>query len=106
MNCPICLKSFLPSVPFQKYCSTACCVKANNNDLQPPRDEFIFRCAHCGKLVVTEPFKDYRYKYCSKRCHDRAHEQRKDKRKRVGNNGLSGGMSLGSLIKRERRCLD
>lgn len=106
MICPICHTVFEPAVPFQKYCSHECCVKSLSLKPKPAREPFEFRCAHCGKLVITEPFHDKRFKYCSRRCHDRAHEQRKDKRKRVGNNGLSGGMSLGSLIKRERRSLD
>lgn len=105
MNCPVCLNTFTPNVPFQKYCSYNCLVKSHSLKPKPPRAPFEFRCAHCGKLVVTAPYRDNRYKYCSRRCHDRAKEQRKDKRKRVGNNGLSAAMALGSLIKRERRNL-
>lgn len=108
MLCPVCNKIFEPAVPHQKYCSTKCGTWARNNNLTPPREPYEFVCAHCGKHVVVEPFKDYRSVYCSRRCHDREREKRKEERRRRlrGNLGMSGGMSLGSLIRRERRDLD
>lgn len=105
MKCKICGREFAETTPAQKYCSRECLVKSQVLKPKPAREPYEFRCAHCGKPVVTAPYNDQRYKYCSRRCHDRAKEQRRDKRKRVGNNGMTCGMSLGSLIRRERRDL-
>lgn len=107
MICPICNKEFEPKEAWQKYCSLKCGTWARNNSLNPPREPFEFYCAHCGKLVITAPYNDQRYKYCSQRCHDRAKERRKEERRRRlrGNLGMSSAMCLGSLIRRERRAL-
>lgn len=104
MICPVCNKIFEPTVPNQKYCSTKCQQWANNNHLIPPRVPYEFDCRCCGKHVVTAPFGDRRTVFCSKQCEKRwwKHPQKK----RNGNLGMSGGMSLGSLIRRERRDLD
>lgn len=107
LKCPVCGKEFEPNL-HQKYCSKKCGIWARNNNLTPPREPYEFDCAHCGKHVITAPYNDQRISYCSKRCRDRAHEKRKEERRRRlrGNLGMSGGMSLGALIWRERRDLE
>lgn len=110
MICPVCGAAFELNGIYQKYCSKKCAMWANNQNPLPERNPFEFKCGHCGKLVVTAPYKDKRIKFCSRRCQQRAKEQRKELRKKSrcgnGNSGLSGGMSLHSLIRRESRDLD
>ena len=113
MKCRQCGKEFEPDNPARKFCSVKCCQQNRNRRQRtgepPPRGEpFEFICAHCGKHVENDGYHDKRFIYCSRRCHDRAKEQRKASRKRHrGDNlGMSGGMSLRSLIRRERRSLD
>lgn len=106
MICPICGRKFeLQADTYRKYCSQECLEQSRRLDKVPPREPFEFICGHCGKRVITAAYNDNRIKYCSRRCHDRAHEQRKEQRQR-GERGMSGGMSLSGLIRRERRDLD
>lgn len=112
MICNCCGKEFEPTVPYQKYCTPKCRNTQNNlynrhNIPLPPRSPFEFVCAHCGKAVVVSTHGDKRFKYCSLRCCRRHNEKLKEQRRRRlrGNNGISGGMSLHSLILRERRDL-
>ena len=105
MKCPICGKEFEPSCGFQKYCSYQCMHTAHNMHARgkfdyPPREPFEFDCGHCGKHVVTAPFNDKRSRFCSKKCEKRYW------RHPPKNHGDNLGMSLNSLIRRERRDLD
>lgn len=113
MICACCGKNFEPTFPYQKYCSRKCRNTLNNlhyrrNVPLPPRVPFEFVCAHCGKTVIVAAHGDKRFKYCSLRCCNRHNEKLKEeRRKRLrGNNGMSGGMSLRTLIRRERRDLE
>lgn len=109
MICPVCGNSFEPSVPYQKYCSKKCSNTAvdlhNFNGVDYiEREPFEFDCAHCGKHVKTAPLNDRRFRFCSKQCERRYWRHPP---KNCGDNlGMSGGMSLNSLIRRERRDLD
>ena len=117
MICPQCNKSFTPRAVNQKYCSHQCQNLAGTQryferDEPPipvgarPIDEFI--CKTCGKTVFIYDRFDKRTAYCSgKCCIAYCKKLTAQKRRRVrGNLGMSGGMCLGSLIKRERRDLD
>lgn len=117
MICPQCHKDFKPRAVNQKYCSYTCERVAQHQryldrDEPPvpeyvrPIDEFICKC--CGKTVFIYDRHDQRTTYCSGKCC--AAYQKKLASQRAGrvrgNLGMSGGMCLGSLIKRERRDLD
>lgn len=117
MICPTCNTEFEPRAVNQKFCSRKCERHAMRqrywNRDEPdtpinsrPIDEFV--CKNCGKTVFIYDRHDQRTTYCSGMC--AAAWQKKtaeQKRRRLrGNLGVSGGMCLGSLIKRERRDLD
>lgn len=65
-----------------------------------------FDCKKCGKHVVVVDVRDKRSVYC---CYSCERQYWRDATKRGGagkqGNGLSGGMSLGSLIRREKMSL-
>ena len=103
MICPVCNKNFEPTVPHKKYCSAECRIWAYSNKLIPPREPYEFDCAHCGKHIVTAPYHDRRSRFCSRACEKKYWRHKK---KHDGNLGMSAGMSLGTLIRRERRDLD
>lgn len=117
MTCPTCGKNFAPRAKNQIYCSRKCERRAYNarylnGDAKPdipdalPIDEFI--CKNCGKVVFIYDRSDQRTVYCSGKCFVAYQKKRAAQRAaRVrGNLGVSGGMCLGSLIRRERRDLD
>lgn len=68
-----------------------------------------FECRECGKHVFVVEKSDKRSVYCSQQCEKKywrdLTRRNNDKRKHGGNLGMSGGMSLGSLIRREARDL-
>lgn len=114
MKCRQCGKEFEPNIPTQKFCSRKCSqqngyARKKTGEPPPASEPFEFICKHCGKRVFNDGHNDRRMVFCSKRCHDLDHDQRRAQRKRRyrGNNrGLSGGMSLSSLIRLEKRSLD
>lgn len=65
-----------------------------------------FHCRQCGKLVEIFDRTDKRTVYCSRACEKKYWRHQSANKRRDGNNGMSGGMSLGNLIRRERRDLD
>lgn len=65
-----------------------------------------FHCRQCGKLVEIFDRIDRRTVYCSRACEKKYWREQSKLKNRNGNIGLSGGMSLGSLIRRERKDLD
>lgn len=78
-----------------------------------PHDEnqeplFTFECAYCGKTVKVYSKYDQRNRFCCG-LHAKAFKNQSAKNRlsknRPTNNGLSGGMSLGSLIRRESRAI-
>lgn len=65
-----------------------------------------FYCRKCGKLVEIYFSDDRRTVFCTRSCEKKYWRHPPKDRGRGGNLGMSGGMSLGSLIRRERRSLD
>lgn len=63
-----------------------------------------FFCRNCGKEVLVVDEKDKRTVFCQQPC-EKAYWRRVTKERCTGNRGLSGGMSLGSLIRREAEDL-
>lgn len=102
MKCVSCGKEFQAASPSQKYCSKECLVYGSNHRLARPPYEFY--CAHCGKHVVTAPYNDRRSRFCSRNC-EKKYWRHPERHRLRGNLGMSGAMSLGRLIKRERRSL-
>ena len=119
--CKYCKKIFTPnstnSGVFQKYCSRACSRSDYYENGTKHREDFQanevireFYCRHCGKRVYVVDKKDHRSTYCSAQC-ERAYWRDVTKygngsrRSRGGEAGISGGMSLGSLIRREKYAL-
>lgn len=113
-KCEYCGAHFFAKRSHAKYCSAHCLKKAycerEAKREERPANQAIrsFTCAHCGRQVYIFDKADARYVYCSGVCYLKAKERRKAaKRQRVrGNLGMSGGMSLGSLIRRGARDLD
>ena len=62
-----------------------------------------FECKHCGKTVRVVEARDRRTVFCCATC-ERNFWRHKTGAGKNGN-GLSGGMSLGRLIMREKRAL-
>lgn len=71
--------------------------------------EFDCKNLRCKRHVVVVEKRDKRTSFCCPQCEKQYWRDvtRHDNgiHKRGGNNGMSGGMSLGSLIRRERRDL-
>lgn len=114
--CKWCGKTFFTEYVSKIYCSEYCRREARDNrevsdyEFVPEGTEplFEFECAECGRLVKVWSRYDQRIKYCSGRCCKRAKNKRVAEqyaKKRGSNQGMSGGMSLGSLIRREARAL-
>ena len=115
MICPVCLKNFKPNDHRQSYCSRKCCKAAYYNrecsrdELPAPNAIRYFHCEECGRGVNIFEKSDPRYRFCCGKCYMKNKNRRKAERRRrlrSDNNGVSSGMSLGSLIKRERRDLE
>lgn len=115
-NCDYCGKEFHTEYPTKLYCSLKC---ANQAYWSREEDDYkyspesaepirVFHCKNCGKEVKIFSRLDQRTTYCCGKC--AANFARKlaaeRQRKRRGNLGVSAGMSLGSLIRREKRNLD
>mgnify|MGYP002620268000 CR=1 FL=1 len=118
-TCPHCGKKFEAMAPTQLYCSKSC-----SREERYKRDDsyydfpiapdaepiFSFECANCGKTVLVYSKFDQRTKFCSGICakaYKKVSERKRLAKQRYSSNlGLSGGMSLGSLIRREARDLD
>lgn len=70
---------------------------------QKPID--TFECRQCGRIVEIFDRFDKRTVYCSRAC-EKKYWRLQSKRLNKGSNvGMSSGMSLQSLIQRERRDL-
>lgn len=112
--CPECGKSFVGSTS-QKYCSYRCCKKHNrkakeNKHPDPPKGMAIIRafsCKECGHEVLVWERTNKRTVFCCSLCEKKywKHNTSKSNKHRKGEIGMSGGMSLGSLIQREKRDL-
>ena len=116
-TCRYCKKVYESRNPRSKYCSEKC----NRADYYEngikhrnafPGDKIVreFTCRCCGRLVDVVDKKDQRETYCSAQC-ERSYWRGVTKmnngsrRSRGGEIGVSGGMSLESLIKREKYAL-
>lgn len=117
--CKYCKKIFTPTCARNtKYCSVACKKRDYYENGNKHREDFSsdeiireFCCRQCGKQVNVVEKRDRRTTYCSPQC-ERAYHWNKEKsdnysksRSRSGVAGMSGGMSLGSLIRREKYAL-
>ena len=116
--CPHCGKSFETDHGDKIYCNQNCSksarAKRDESYYNFPREStiplFSFECAYCVKRVDIYSSLDRRHKYCCYKHFIRHREQIKksarSKGRKGSNIGMSGGMSLGSLIRRENRDLD
>lgn len=111
---PKCKKSFQAKRKTQKYCSGKCrkYVEKNKNvdheetkiDGVPLRE---FYCRECGGRVVIKTEKDKRTVFCCVQ-HERKYWKHPGTYSHRGttNLGMSGGMSLNSLKRREKLILE
>lgn len=118
MKCLECGREFTPNAKSQKFCSRHCGVINKNKNYaqrdEPPEPlngrpiaEFI--CKNCGKSVFIYTRHDQRSSYCCGKCatkYKNKMSQLHNIKKRGDNIGISSAMSLGNLIRRERRDLD
>ena len=113
MICPVCNKNFEPRRRSQIYCSRKCCKTAYYNrecsrDEMPDQNALrYFFCEECGRGVNIYN-NDRRQYFCCGKCYLENKERRKRERRRrlrSDNLGMSSGMSLSSLIRRERQDL-
>ena len=116
MNCVQCGKDFTPKIRIQRFCSKDCrryyfhhhetYHKENDTNAEIIRQ---FDCCQCKRLVLVTNKRDQRTVFCSRTCERNYwREVTKHAVKNRGsrnNQEMSGGMSLGSLIRRERRDL-
>lgn len=109
--CPYCGTTFLPPYPHQIFCCRRCTKKYHKKIGKPHPDNARlpvfseFTCKECGKHVYIREMSDQRTEFCCARCCERYYKHKRE-RNCTTNMGMSGGMSLGSLIRRERRSLD
>lgn len=117
--CEHCGKVFETSYPSKIFCNKNC-AKAERFE----RDEsfydfphapdaeplFSFQCKNCGKEVKVYSKYDQRNTFCcgicAKQFQNSVERKRLAKQRYTANIGMSGGMSLGNLIRRERRSAD
>ena len=106
--------------PTKVYCCKACSREARYKKDSSYYDDFpqtldaepllTFECANCGKTVRVYSSFDQRTRFCCGVCarqfNSRRAAQRLAKQHYTSNLGMSGGMSLGSLIRREARSVD
>lgn len=64
-----------------------------------------FYCRQCKRLVEVYDKNDRRTVFCTHSC-EKKYWRHPESHRRPENLGMSGGMSLASLIRRERRDLD
>ena len=118
IHCPVCGKFVeFGKHPHIAFCSDECarqwakvrCEELKNKLLQSGHIIREFSCRECGKDVRITDTQDNRTVFCSMAClnkyWDKVKAGRKGKGRRGDNLGMSGGMSLGSLIRREARDL-
>lgn len=71
MKCRQCGTEFTPLSVNQKFCSASCGAKWRYRHGADPVPSVTFRCAKCGKLVVTDGISDRRTRFCSQSCEKR-----------------------------------
>ena len=115
INCKNCGKQIYPKTANQIFCDSFCRKQyERKNQTQIEHKEFSgseniireFICRQCGKHVLVVDEKDKRTVYCQQACEKKYWREvtKYGRHSRSGNN-LSGGMSLQSLIRREREDL-
>ena len=116
-TCEHCGKIFETEYPTKLYCSKHCTKAArfdrDESYYQFPHEPdaeplFTFECTNCGKTVKVYSRYDQRTRFCCGQCakkYELSQNRKQQSKRRGGNMGLSGGMSLGSLIRREARDL-
>ena len=109
-TCPKCGKIFSTEYPSKIFCNKNCANKASYErdescyefphepDAEPV---FTFQCANCGKTVNIYSKYDQRSRFCCGQCAKKFYKNQLTSKRTDGNIGMSGGMSLGSLIRRE-----
>ena len=118
-TCPECGKLFSTDYPTKIYCNKKCADKAaakrDESYYDFPHDPdaeplFSFECSNCGKTVHVYSKYDQRSRFCCGKCayafKSGVEAMRLAKQRYTSNLGMSGGMSFGSLIKREARSAD
>ncbi|MGM9520096.1 MAG: hypothetical protein ACI3WS_05415 [Phascolarctobacterium sp.] len=109
-NCLYCGASFTPKRDNHRFCSRHCSHYYHNrigNQHKPADSQHVIRefmCKECGKHVMISDTKDKRTEFCNAKC-CRDYYRHGRERKCTTNQGMSGGMSLGSLKRREARAL-
>ena len=108
--CPDCGAYFTPRSRRQRFCSPQCLINyyhhtGNKHDEPQAGAEILrsFHCRNCGRLVEVAEQRDRRTVFCCQPCEKKywRDRTRHSNSKHEGNLGMSGGMSLGSLIRRE-----
>ena len=111
-SCLYCGAMFTTSRKNKKFCSPRCCHYYHNrigkqhkvDDNTEARVLRDFACKQCGKHVYVTDSQDRRTEFCTAKC-CRDYWRHREKWHPVGNQGMSGGMSLGSLKRREKWAL-
>ena len=108
-KCLNCNNTFTPKHKRQLYCCKSCQRHHYRHTEKPRITSGIplrgFQCKKCGHRVLIFDKDDRRTDFCSRHCEHLFHKHKRDQKHTTANNGMSGGMSLGSLIKREARDL-
>lgn len=111
-SCLYCGALFSTSRKNKKFCSPRCCHYYHNRiGKQHKLDNFKetsvireFLCKRCGKHVYVSDKLDRRTEFCSAQC-CRNYWRHREKWHPGDNQGMSGGMSLGTLKRREKWAL-
>jgi len=114
--CKLCGAEFVTEYPTKIYCSEKCANAAyyerEESDYKYLPETltpiFAFECAECGKEVEIYSKYDQRHTYCCGKCAKKASirlARLRNQKVRSDNLGMSGGMSFGRLILRERISL-
>lgn len=106
---PECNNFFTPKTLRHMYCSKVCQRRHYKHSEKPRVTSGIpirgFQCKKCGHRVLIFDKDDRRTDFCSRHCERLFHKHRADQKHTTTNNGMSGGMRLGSLKKIEARDL-
>lgn len=114
IHCPVCGNTTeFGSHPHIAFCSDDCAAKWSRIRDRGEKEKVLskgniireFNCRECGKEVYITDTGDLRRAFCSNACcvkyWERESAMHKGSGRRGDNLGMSGGMSLGSLIRRE-----
>lgn len=116
-TCKNCGKPFRTKTSRQCFCCADCREefykkKGNRHEEPAPGVPIIreFVCKNCGYHVRVADAADHRTVFCSQQCEKdywkHGYLKRNSTKHIRGSQGMSSGMSLGSLIRREKMDLD